>query len=265
MLLAAVLVVGFIGMSSPSSIFAQYYYNYEKKYSQYYDGDYEKSYEKYMKNDDSGRTIKNIKCNNIIKNSPNDNNNLDAPNALGLSNENSQSDQDRMNANHKGNFVYICQNNNNNNNIENNVNNVNNGNTASFSFVNNNTLQQNQNGNFTITMECGNGNALTQGNFTDSNGNNFTNLAIGGDNVQCTISQTQTGNITDNTQNNPPGTTSPSSISNVEQPSVQTQQISSLHNNNGINIQQQRIEDSSDLTAMEKVTKLKTQWLSQLP
>jgi hypothetical protein len=58
-------VVGFIGMSSPSSIYAQYYDDYQTEYSQYYD-DYEKSYEKYMKDDYSKISIQKISCNNII-------------------------------------------------------------------------------------------------------------------------------------------------------------------------------------------------------
>ena len=48
-LLATVLVVGFIGISSPSSIFAQEYYDESKtdEYSQYYDDDYETKYSNY--------------------------------------------------------------------------------------------------------------------------------------------------------------------------------------------------------------------------
>jgi hypothetical protein len=47
-LLATVLVVSFIGISSPSSIFAQEYYDESKtdEYSQYYDDDYETKYSK---------------------------------------------------------------------------------------------------------------------------------------------------------------------------------------------------------------------------
>ena len=56
MLLATVLVVGFVGLSTMSSIFAQYSDDYESEYSQYYD-DYEKSYEKYMKDDSSKPNI----------------------------------------------------------------------------------------------------------------------------------------------------------------------------------------------------------------
>ena len=96
MLLAAVLVVGFIGISNPSNIFAQYY-----------DEDYEKSYEKYMKDDYSKPSIQKISCNNINKN-PSDKH-IES-NALDLPDENSKSD--RMNANKKENFVYVYQNNN---------------------------------------------------------------------------------------------------------------------------------------------------------
>jgi hypothetical protein len=43
------------------------------------------------------------------------------------------------------------------------------------------------------------------------------------------------------------------------------QHIKSFQNYNRVEIQQQRTEDSPDLTVQEKLTKLKTQWLSQLP
>jgi hypothetical protein len=85
-----------------------------------------------------------------------------------------------------------------------------------------------------------------------------------------------------------------SSLSNVGQASVHSQQIKLLQNDNGIKIQHpanipiniilsqlasqlqqssntsppksvQGTGDSTDLTAMEKITKLKTQWLNQLP
>ena len=115
-LLATVLVVGFIGMSSPSSIFAQYYEDdYESEYSQYYDDDYEKSYDKYMKDDYSKPSIKkiNINCDNSNRNPSDNNNNVDTSNVFDLPNRDSQSDQDRMNSNkdsnQKGNFVSICQ------------------------------------------------------------------------------------------------------------------------------------------------------------
>lgn len=87
-----------------------------------------------------------------------------------------------------------------------------------------------------------------------------------GSNITCTINSNPNliGNITDNSQNNFPGITSPSSIADVEQPLAKTQQIR-FQKDNGIEIQQQRTEDSHDLTAMEKITKLKTQWLNQLP
>jgi hypothetical protein len=40
---------------------------------------------------------------------------------------------------------------------------------------------------------------------------------------------------------------------------------SSINNSNALAFKVQQPGDSTDLTAMEKITKLKTQWLSQLP
>jgi hypothetical protein len=117
-------VVGFIGISSPSSIFAQYY-----------DHNYEKNYEKYMKDDYSNPSVQKISYNNIIKNLPD--NNVDTTNALDLPNGNSQSGEDRTNADLKGNFVYVCQANNKVGNINNNNNNFNINNETT---INNNTL-----------------------------------------------------------------------------------------------------------------------------
>jgi hypothetical protein len=63
-------MVGFIGMiSSPSSIFAQEYYddNEAEEYSQYYDDGYESeyiNYEKYMKDDNPRPISKTISCDN---------------------------------------------------------------------------------------------------------------------------------------------------------------------------------------------------------
>jgi hypothetical protein len=133
MLLATVLVVGFIGVATPSSIFAQNYNDdYESEYSQYYDDAYEKSYEKYIKDDYSQPSKKNIKinCDNSSYNPPiNVNVNIDnsdptngevslsGDTSRSSSNGDSQSSHDRMNSNkdsnQKGNFKVICQNNNN--------------------------------------------------------------------------------------------------------------------------------------------------------
>jgi hypothetical protein len=255
-LLATVLVVGLIGISTQSSIFAQYYDDdYEsEEYSQYYD-DYETkyyNYESYMKDDNSKPSIQKLSCNNIINNLPVDNN-VDTNNAFDSPTRDSQSGQDRMNADRysdqKGNFVYVCQNNN--VDIQNTFNNGDN----SFSFVHNNTLQQNQNASFTTSMVCGN-------TFSEGDNSNITTIMLG-NNITCLLTQnvTQIGNITDNTQNNPPGVISTSSIADVEQPLTKTQQIKSFENDNGIEIQQQRTEDSTELTAMEKITKLKAQYV----
>jgi hypothetical protein len=233
-------VFGVFGIFPSTSIFAQYY-----------DDDYEKSYEKYVKDDYYKPNIQKLSCNNIIRNQPGDDN-QDTSNGSNLPNGDPQAGQDRMNPNQKGNFVYICQNNN--VNIENTINNG----DSSFSFVHNNTLTQNQNASFTQTMTCGNA-------FSEGDDSNITTI-ISGNTISCTFTQnvTQIGNITDNTENNAPGATSPISSVDTQQPSVQSQQIKSVQNNNGISVQQQRTEDSTDLTAMEKVTKLKTQWLNQL-
>ncbi|HET7642209.1 MAG TPA: hypothetical protein VFK40_01770 [Nitrososphaeraceae archaeon] len=320
--MATVLVVGFIGMFNPSSIFAQYYDDdYESQYSQYYDEDYEKSYEKYMKNDNPKVSIQKLSCNNIIKNSP-ENNNVDTTNALDLPNGDSQSGQDRMNADQKGNFVYVCQANNNNNNIVNIGNfNLNNGTTN-----NNNTLaiENNNANNQTIDLSqnaCANDIGLDFGiNQANTAGANSTLSNSVGIDVSasqandCIVNQTQTAgqnqSIIDNSSNS--NTVALSSIANSEDPQSQThvkllqdgngveinqqgnqpidiREIQSSNNDNGIEIQQQgnlpmgitqqlensnekdssitsqSVDDSSDLTAMEKVTKLKTQWLNQLP
>ncbi|MGE0243277.1 MAG: hydrophobin family protein [Nitrososphaeraceae archaeon] len=261
-LLAAVLVVGFIGLSTPSSIFAQNYNDdYESEYSQYNDDDYEKSYEKYMKDDNSKTSIKNIKinCDNSNYNPP-ITVNLDnsgptngeagslSDTSRSFSNGDSQSGQDRMNADKKGKFTHICQNN---NNVNVDIN--------AESTTNIDTLQQ---------IIC--------------NDNNFNGLIV----IGCTNIDVNTLDLGD------PITTADDTISsssndNTEQPSVQSQsiigknlhgmdiqqhgnqqidiqQIKSLNNVNGMNIQQQTTGDPTELTVQEKLTKLKAQWLNQL-
>jgi hypothetical protein len=280
MLLAAVLVVGFIGMTSPSSIFAQYYDDdYESQYNQYYDDDYEKSYEKYMKDDNPKVSIKkiNINCDNSNRN-PSDNN-VDRSNAFDLPNGDSQSGQDRMNSNkdsnQKGNFKVICQNNNNN------IKNV---------IVNGDITNEQQN-NPTISA-C---NTVVQPeNPSVENSFNNVNGSASAFNAQTVCTDNVFENIINGSQpfaDTESGVTA-NSISNIGQSSVLSQQIKSLQNDNGIKIQHQAnidiiqsqlasqsqqssstspttmaqgIEDSSELTATEKITKLKTQWLNQLP
>jgi hypothetical protein len=263
MLLSAVLVVGFIGISTLSSIFAQYYDDdYESEYSQYYDDDYEKSYEKYLKDDNSKPSIKNIKinCDNSNYNPPinvNIENSGPTNGEVGslsdtsrsFSNGDSQSDQDRMNADKKGKFTYVCQNN---NNVNVDIN--------AESTTNIDTLQQ---------IIC--------------NDNTFSGLIV----IGCTNINADVLDLGDPITN-ADGTISSSSNDNTEQPSVQSQsiigknlhgmnvqqngnqpidiqQIKSINNVNGINTQQQGTEDPTELTAQEKITKLKTQWLNQLP
>jgi hypothetical protein len=261
-LLATVLVAGFIGISTPISIFAQEYYDdYEsEEYSQYYDEyatDYN-GYEKYIKNDDPKPFIQKINCENINKNSPdsvNLNNEPDSTNRESTS-SNAASRINPGGFSDQGvNFVSVCQNNNNVNNIFNTFNNGDN----SLSFVHNNTLTQNQNASFTTSMVCGNA-------FSEGDNSNISTVFLG-NTVSCTLTQnvTQIGNITDNTENNAPGVISTGSIAEVEQPLVKTQQIKSFQHDNGISIQQQGKEDSSDLTAMEKITKLKKQWIELTP
>jgi hypothetical protein len=147
----------------------------------------------------------------------------------------------------------------------------------SLSFVHDNSLTQNQNASFTFSMECGTNNILVEG---DNTGNN-TVVSLG-NNVSCLITQTQIGNITDNSQNNLPGLTSPSSIADVEQPLAKTQQINPYENDNGISIPQQGnqidvmksqssktspttiaqgIGNPPELTATEKIEKLKAQYV----
>jgi hypothetical protein len=108
-------------------------------------------------------------------------------------------------------------------------------------------------------MVCGN-------NFNEGDNSNQTVVSLG-NNITCSFTQSFTpiGSLTDNTENNPPGVLGTSSIADVEQPLAKTQQIKSFQNDNGIKIQQQGKEDSPELTAMEKITKLKQQWLNQLP
>ena len=291
------MVVGFIGLSIPSSIFAQYYDDYEKKYD----------YEKYMKNDDSRPIINKIICNNINKN-PSDNNNVITNSVSDLTHVDSQSDQriNPMNTDdQEGNFVSICQNNDNLN-IINPTLIINNGTT-----INNNTLSigNNNPNNQTIDLSqdaCLNAITTSQSANVDSGGGNISdsgnNFVTGTQSNDCTVTQTQsnlTQSIQDNSTNT--GVISLSSFANGEQSEAQTQhikllqdgngveinqqgnqpidvqQIKSSNTNNGLAIQQQRAIDSSkltamdkqpdsqDLTAMEKITKLKTQWLNQLP
>ena len=265
-LLATVLMVGFIGMSSTSSIFAQYYNDYEKKYSQYYDN-YEKSYEKYIKDDYSKSSTQNIKinCDNSNRN-PSDNNG-DTSNAFEAPNGNSQSGQDRMNADQKGNFKVICQNNNNliiNGNIENTTNFIDNSTTVlnacntEISAENENPIDipQSNTGDGTLT-NVSQSNSATVSNSQSASSSQATTLT--NSTLNCQANQNRPVTNTD------PGVITSSSTDNIEQPSVLSQDVKSFQKSNGIAIQQQRTEDSHDLTAMEKVTKLKTQWLSQLP
>jgi hypothetical protein len=263
-LLATVLVAGFIGISTPFSIFAQEYYDdYEsEEYSQYYNDEYAteyNSYEKYMKNDNPKSIFQKINCDNINKNSPDSVNLSDEPESTNGEGT-SSSDASRVNpggfSDQGVKFLSVCQNNNNVNNIFNTFNNGDN----SFSFVHNNTLTQNQNASYTTTISCGN-------NFNEGDNTiNQTVVSIG-NNITCSLTQnvTQIGSITDNTENNLPGVISTSSIADVEQPLAKTQQINPFETDNGISIQQQGKEDSPKLTAMEKVEKLKTQWLDLLP
>jgi hypothetical protein len=309
MLLASVLMVGFIGISSPFSIFAQEYHDddYESEYSQYYNDDYETKYydyESYMKDDNSKPSIQKISCNNIIKNSPVDNN-VDTSSAFDLPGGDSQLGQDRMNADQKGDFVYVCQNNNNIVNINNNDFDINNETT-----VNN-------------LSACNNVVALISSN---NSGSGAGAQSFTGDTDLCNNSTlTFPFNPSQSSQDSDSGVITSSSISNGEQAQSQhikllqdgngveinqqgnqpldIRQIKSSQNDNGIEIQQQgslptgitqQLEDlsikdspiisqglgdspklttlekqqsdhSPELTATEKTTKLKQQWLELLP
>ena len=278
-LLATVLVIGFIGISSPSSIFAQYYDDdYESQYSQYYDDDYEKSYEKYMKDDNPKVSIKkiNINCDNSNRN-PSDNN-VDRSNAFDLPNGDSQSGQDRMSSNkdsnQKGNFKVICQNNNNN------IKNV---------IVNGDITNEQQN-NPTISacntvVQSGDGDTNIADSFNDINNGT---ISILGASTVCTDNVFE--NIINGSQpfaDTESGVTA-NSISNVGQPSVLSQQLKSLQNDNGIKMQHQAnmdiilsqlssqsqqssstspttmaqgTGDSAELTATEKIDKLQAQYI----
>ena len=302
-------MVGFIGISYPSSIFAQEYYDdYEtEEYSQYYDDDYETKYydyESYIKDDNSKPSIQKLSCNNIIKNQPVDNN-VDTSSAFDLSNGNSQLGQDRMNSDQKGDFVYVCQNNNNIVNINNNNFNINNETT-----INN-------------LSACNNVVTLVSANNSGSGAGVQT---VTGDSALCNNSTfTFPFNPSQSSQDSDSGVITSSSISNGEQAQSQhikllqddngveihqqgnqpldIRQIKSSQNDNGIEIQQQgslpigitqQLEDLSikdspimsqgigsspkltalekqqsdnapELTATEKTTKLKQQWLDLLP
>ena len=92
-------MVGFIGISTPSSIFAQEYYDeYESEYSQYYD-DYESEYngyEKYMKDDNHKSISQKFNCDNTNINIPSISRNPgtgDEPESTSSSNGDSQSGQ----------------------------------------------------------------------------------------------------------------------------------------------------------------------------
>lgn len=268
-------MVGFIGISTPSSIFAQEYYDeYESEYSQYYD-DYEtedNSYEKYMKDDNHKSISQKINCDNTNINIPSISSNPgigDEPESTSSSNGDSQSGQriDRMNgdafSHQKGDFVYVCQNNNNNNN----------------QIVNVDITNEEQ---FTPTITACNtiytaeGDIQNSFNIVDSEvatvctENTFEQIL----NANQPIGETDSGVTT-------------SSIANVGQPSVYSQQIKSFQKDNGINIQPkgnlpidiilsqlssqssktsqptipQGTGDSSELTATEKIDKLKTQYM----
>ncbi|HET7644208.1 MAG TPA: hypothetical protein VFK40_11910 [Nitrososphaeraceae archaeon] len=322
--MATVLVVGFIGISSPSSIFAQYYDDdYESEYSQYYDDDYEKSYDKYMKDDYSQTSKKNIKinCDNSNYNPPiNVNVNIDNSDptngevssssdaSRSFSTGDSQSGQDRMNSNQKGNFKVICQNNNNVdvNPIFNTVKNIVNNNET---IVNNiaetqaNNVTATQSNSFTadITQDAENsGNGTLQQGFCLQV--NQQNAAAGNDASNTGTNEIQSCQDTESngasqdptigasSNDNVNGGIISSSVANSEDPQAQTQ-VKIIHNGNGVEINKQgnqpidireiqssnnsnekdssitsqSVDDSSELTAMEKITKLKTQWLNQLP
>jgi len=265
--LAIVLVVGFIGMSSPSSIFAQYYDDdYESEYSQYYDNDdYEKSYDKYMKDDYSKPSIQNLKiyCDNSNRN-PSDSN-VDGSNAFGLPNGDSQSGQDRMNSNkdsnQKGNFKVICQNNNIKNivNINNNDFNINNGTTINNNTVaieNNNANEQQFNSQISACNSAAS--ASSQSSFdvvnstlNDTVGFNFSandSVAAGASagmgsalgaaaaRADCTNVTTTVGPIIANQSiaDNDSGVITPNSIANDGQSIAATQTSNAFQNDNGI-------------------------------
>jgi hypothetical protein len=294
-LLATVLVVSFIGISSPSSIFAQEYYDDSEtdEYSQYYDDDYEtkySNYESYMKDEKPRPIIQKISCDNINNNPPislnvgtgNEPESTSSGDASrSFSNGDSQSGQriDRMNADgfsdQKGDFVYTCQNNNNLNvNVD-----ISNEQQINPTLSACNTIVESESPNIQDSFNTGgSGNTAFLNATTICTDNIFDQVIIPNQPIQ----------------DNDPGVITASSIANVEQPSVQSQQIKSLQQNNGIGTQQkanipidimlsqlssqsqqtsktsppiiaQGIGDSTELTATEKITKLKQQWMELTP
>lgn len=246
MLLVTVLMVGFIGISSPFSIFAQEYYDdYESEYSQYYNDDYETKYydyESYMKDDNSKPSIQKISCNNIINNQPVDNN-VDTSNAFDLPNGNSQSGQDRMNpdgySDQKGDFVLKC--------ITNNFITETTINNDNLNIENNNAQQQ------SITQQqeaCTNDAAVDQANSIDFTFGDVINNSVSASQSNsasisqsndCEVTQSQSAtNANQSIIDNDSGVITSSSIANVEQPLEQSQQIKSFQTINGIEIQQQK-------------------------
>jgi hypothetical protein len=234
-----------------------------------------------MQNDNPKVSIKkiNINCDNSNRN-PSDNN-VDRSNAFDLPNGDSQSGQDRMNSNkdsnQKGNFKVICQNNN--NNIKNVIVNgdITNEQQNNPTISACNTVVQPENPSVENSFNNVNGSASAFNAQTVCTENNFTQIL----DANLPIGDTDSG-------------VTASSISNIGQSSVLSQQIKSLQNDNAMKIQQiakipidimqsklssqsqqssntspntmaQGTGDSSELTAMEKITKSKTQWLSQLP
>ena len=275
-----------------------------------------------MKNDDPRPIVQKINCDNINNNPP-ININVDLSDASNgeasssgdvsqsLSNGDSQTDQriDRMNANgfsdQKGDFVYTC--------LNNNTLNVNADISSTTNFndettINNNTLFI-ENNNAQEQLIVQQQEACT--NAADINTDDDTGITIGeitGDTTittsqtttigvnqsnNCTVTQDQSAtNANQSIADNDSVVLTSSSVANVEQPLEQSQQIKSLEENSGIEIQQQGIlpigiaqqlensftEDSSKLTALEKepdnlseltatekIDKLKTQWLNLLP
>jgi hypothetical protein len=280
-LLATVLVVGFIGISYPSSIFAQEYYDdYEtEEYSQYYNDDYESeynNYEKYMKDDNSKPSIQKISCNNI------NNNNIDFGDATNdeaissssdvspsFSNVDSQPDK-------KGDFVDPCLNNNNVKIITNNFNTGTTVNNNNLNIENNNAqeqainLQQEACTNEATTGDLINAVSVTAGNIsnttfdiTQSNDANITQIN------DCEVTQSQTAtNANQSIADNDSVVLTSSSIANVEQPQAQSQaHVKLLQDGNGVEINKQGNEpiDIREIKSSQNGNGIEIQQQGSLP
>jgi hypothetical protein len=250
-----------------------------------------------MKDDNSKPSIQKISCNNI------NNNNIDLGDATNDEAISSSSDVSPSfskvdsQPDKKGDFVDPCLNNNNVKIITNNFNTGTTVNNNNLNIENNNAqeqliVQQQEACTNAADINTDDDTGITIGEITGDTTittSQTTTIGVNQSN-NCTVTQDQSAtNANQSIADNDSVVLTSSSVANVEQPLEQSQQIKSFQTINGIDIQQQGnlpidtirqlefssikdspiasqgIGDSHELTALEKTTKLKQQWLELLP